>query len=337
MKKVSVIIPVYGVDKYIWNTVESVLAQTYKKFEILIIDDGSPDESIKICQQFNDPRIKIICQENRGPSGARNTGIRQSKGEYLAFIDGDDIWLPEKLEKHVNHLETSPDVGVSFSCTAFIDESGQPLGIYQLPKLKGITPPYLLCRDPISNGSNPVIRRQAFDAIKFQDNLYGDVEDFYFDERFRRSEDSECWLRISIQSDWKIEGIPEVLTLYRVNSGGLSANWHKHLESWEKLIEKTRSYAPELTREWENLARAYQLRYLARRAVSLQAGYVAVELVNQALASDWRILLEEPRRTLITLAAAYLVCLLPQPLYSKIENLALRITGATQRRRILQH
>jgi hypothetical protein len=104
-----------------------------------------------------------------------------------------------------------------------------------------------------------------------------------------------------------------------------------------KLIEKTRSYAPELTREWENLARAYQLRYLARRAVSLQAGYVAVELVNQALASDWRILLEEPRRTLITLAAAYLVCLLPQPLYSKIENLALRITGATQRRRILQH
>jgi glycosyltransferase involved in cell wall biosynthesis len=233
MKKVSVIIPVYGVDKYIGTTLESVLAQTYKNFELLIIDDGSPDRSIKICQQFNDPRIKIIRQENRGPSGARNTGIRQSKGEYLAFIDGDDIWLPEKLEKQVNHLETSPDVGVSFSCTAFIDESGQRLGIYQLPKLKGITPPYLLCRNPISNGSNPVIRRQAFDAIKFQDNLYGDVEDFYFDERFRRSEDSECWLRISIQTDWKIEGIPEALTLYRVNSRGLSANWHKHLDSWE--------------------------------------------------------------------------------------------------------
>lgn len=122
MKKVSVIIPVYNADKYIAATVESVLAQTYKNFEILIIDDGSPDKSLKVCQQFQDSRIKIICQANRGLPGARNTGIRHAQGDYIAFLDADDIWLPNKLEKHVNHLNNSPTVGISFCYSAFINE-----------------------------------------------------------------------------------------------------------------------------------------------------------------------------------------------------------------------
>ncbi len=336
MKKVSVIIPVYGVEKYIAATVQSVLDQTYKNFEILIIDDASPDKTIEICQKFTDTRIKIIHQANRGLAGARNTGIRHAKGEYLAFLDGDDLWLPQKLERQIAHLENSPAVGVSFSRSAFIDEMGKPLGTYQMPKLKGITTPYLLCRNPVGNGSAPLIRKEVFEAIKFTDNLHGNVEDFYFDEHFRQSEDIECWIRISIQTDWQIEGISEALTLYRVNSGGLSANMLKQLDSWEKVIEKTRSYAPEVVTQWETLARAYQLRYLARRAVRLQDGSMAVELVNRALATNWRILLQEPRRTLISVAAAYFLWLLPQSLYSQLESVALKSTGATQKRRILQ-
>jgi glycosyltransferase involved in cell wall biosynthesis len=336
MKKVSVIIPVYGVEKYIATTVQSVLDQTYKNFELLIIDDASPDQSIAICEQFTDPRIKIIRQANRGLAGARNTGIRNAQGEYLAFLDGDDLWLPEKLEKHVAHLEKSPTVGISFSRSAFINEAGQPLGTYQMPKLKGITVPHLLCRNPVGNGSAPVIRREVFEAIKFQDNLYGCVEDFYFDENFRQCEDIECWIRIAIQTNWEMEGIPEALTLYRVNSGGLSSNMLKQFYFWEKVIEKTRSYAPEVVNRWEPLARAYMLRYLARRAVRLQDGSMAVKMVNQALVTNWRILFEEPRRTLLTIAAAYLLVLLPPFLYSSIEHIALKSTGATQRRRILQ-
>jgi glycosyltransferase involved in cell wall biosynthesis len=336
MKKVSVIIPVYGAEKYIAATMQSVLEQTYKSFELLIIDDGSPDKSIEVCQQFTDPRIKIIRQQNRGLAGARNTGIRHAQGDYLAFLDADDLWLPEKLEKHVEHLENSPSVGVSFSCSAFIDETGKPLGLYQKPKLTGITIPNLLCRNPISNGSAPVIRREVFEAIKFQDNLYGTVEDFYFDDRFRASEDIECWFRIAIQTEWQIEGIPEALTLYRVNSGGLSASVFKQLDSWEQVIEKTRSYAPDLVAQWENPARAYQLRYLARRAITLKDGSIAVKLFHRALATHWRILLEEPRRTLLTWSATYLLWLLPQPFYYQLEGLALKITEVTQRRRILQ-
>jgi glycosyltransferase involved in cell wall biosynthesis len=340
MKTVSIIIPVYKAEKYIAATLQSALDQTYKNIEILIIDDGSPDRSIEICQQFIDSRIRIIRQENRGLPGARNTGIRHAKGEYLSLLDADDIWLPEKIEKHIKHLENSPGVGVSFSRSAFINEAGQPLGIYQMPKLTGITPSLVLCRNPISNGSAAVIRREVFEAIKFKDNLHGSEEDFYFDERLRHANadatDVECWLRMAIKSDWQIEGIPEALTLYRVNSGGLSANLLKQLDSLDRVIEKTRSYAPELINQCATLARAYHLRYSARRAVSLQDGSMAIGLINQALAANWRILLEEPRRTLLTLAAAYLVFILPQFLYNPIEAVALKSTGATQKRRILQ-
>lgn len=272
MKKVSVIIPVYEVEKYVAATVQSVLEQSHKNFELLIIDDASPDQSIEICEQFPDPRIKIIRQQNRGLAGARNTGIRYAQGEYLAFLDGDDLWLPEKLEKHVAHLDSSPTVGVSFSRSAFIDKTGNPLGTYLMPKLKQITVFSLLRGNPIGNGSAAVIRREVFEAIRFKDNFYGSVEDFYFDDRFRQSEDIECWLRIAIQTPWQIEGIPEALTLYRVNSSGLSANLLKQLNSWEQVLEKTQSYAPELMAEWKNLAKAYRLRYLARSAVRLQAG-----------------------------------------------------------------
>ncbi|WP_445628588.1 glycosyltransferase family 2 protein [Nostoc sp. DSM 114167] len=337
MKKVSVIIPVYGVEKYIAATVQSVLEQTYTNFELLIIDDASLDRSINICQQFTDPRIKIIRQANRGVSGARNTGIRHAQGEYLAFLDGDDLWLPEKLEKQIAHLENSPAAGVSFSRSAFIDEAGQALGTYQMPKLKEITPSYLLSCNPIGNGSAAVMRREVLEAIKFQDNVYGTNEDCYFDERLLQSEDNEFWIRISIKSNWQIEGIPEPLTLYRVNSKGLSANMLKQLDFWEKLIEKTRSYAPEIFTQGATLARAYQLQYLARNAVRLREGSMAVKLINRALIADWHILLENPKSTILTLVAAYLLLLLPQNVYNKFETLVSNnIVGANQKRRILQ-
>ncbi len=339
MKLVSVIIPVYKVEKYIAATTQSVLEQTYKNFELLIIDDGSPDKSVEICQRFTDSRIKIIRQENRGVAAARNTGIRHARGEYIALLDADDLWLPNKLEKHVEHLEKSPNVGVSFSRSAFIDEENKPLGIYQMSKLNDITPLDLLCRTPIGNGSVAVIRKEVFEAIKFQDNLYGSTEEFYFDDdrQLHPSEDVECWLRIAIKTDWQIEGIPEALTLYRVNPSGFSAQLFKKLSSWEKMLEKAHSYTPpELMAEWENPSMAYQLRHIARRAVTLEAGSTAVELANRSLSTYWLILFEEPRRTILTLAAAYLLWLLPRSFYNQIQSMALKMTGSNQKRRIFQ-
>lgn len=339
MTLVSVIIPVYKVEKYVAATVQSVLDQTYKNFELLIVDDGSPDRSVEICQQFTDPRIKIIRQENRGVAAARNTGIRHAQGKYIALLDADDLWLATKLEKHVEHLENSTHVGVSFSRSAFIDEAGEPLGIYQMSKLTDITPLDLLCRTPIGNGSVAVIRKQVFEAIKFQDNLYGTVEEFYFDDdrQLHPSEDVECWLRMALQTNWQIEGLAEALTLYRVNPGGFSAQLFKKLSSWERMLEKARAYTPaELMAKWENPAMAYQLRHLARRAVTLEAGSTAVELIHRSLLTYWPILFEEPRRTIITLSAAYLLWLLPNSVYNQIQTFAIKLTGANHKRRIIQ-
>lgn len=333
MPKVSVIVPVYGVEKFVADAVESILAQSFEDFELLIIDDCSPDRSIEICESYDDPRIRIIRHEfNRGLAGARNTGVRNAQGDYLGFLDSDDLWTADKLALHVAHLDANPDVGVSFSRSAFIDEDGVETGYYQMPRLKDIDPGYYLCRNPIGNGSAPVIRREVFTQIRYQDDLHGSPEDFYFDERFRRSEDIECWIRIAVNTDWKIEGLPQALTLYRLNAGGLSASLLKQLESWEQMIEKIRGYAPDFLRRWEDLARAYQLRYLSRQAIRLKDGSMAVKLFNRAMRSSPRILLQEPTRTILTAGAAYALWLLPRGGYQGLENLANGVIGKFQAR-----
>lgn len=337
MKLVSVIIPIYKVENLIAATIQSVLDQTYQDFEILIVDDASPDRSVEVCQQFTDSRIKIIRQDNRGPSGALNTGIRHARGEYIAFLDGDDLWLPEKLAKHSAHLESSPTVGVSFSRSSFIDQAGQPLGNYTMPKLTGITAPYLLRSNPLGNGSAAVVRRETLEAIKFQDNLYGSVEDCYYYERIRASQDIELLLNIATQTPWQIEGLPEALTLYRIKPGGLSSDFNKIIENWEKVLERVNSYAPELIAQYGNQSRSYQARYLARTALRMRAdGSVVVKLIHRALRIHWRIILEEPRHTILTWLAAYLVWLMPRSLYQQTEALVSKLTGAIQRQRILQ-
>jgi len=328
------VMPLYNSAATVKESLESVLAQTYTNLEILIVDDGSTDEGVAICRRCSDPRLRIVHQQNRGLAGARNTGIRHACGTILGFLDSDDLWLPTKVERHVAHLQRRSAVGVSFSRSGFIDEASRPLGIYQMPRLEGITPEIVFCRNPIGNGSAVVIRREVFDAIRFEADLYGQPEDFYFDDTFRQSEDIECWLRIALQTHWLIEGIPEALTLYRISSGGLSANLMQQYASWERILVKTQATHPAFIARWGSRARAYQLRYLARRATRQRDGAMAVSLMHQSLATEWRVALEEPRRTLITMLAAYLLLVLPDGFYRRLEGLMLRSTGASQQRRM---
>lgn len=331
---VSVVIPVFNAADTVVAAVRSVLGQTYPHLEVLIVDDGSPDDSIERCRSLADPRIRILQQSNRGLAGARNSGIRQAKGAFIGFLDSDDLWDPTKVERHLQHFRQRPEVGLSFSCSRFIDESGQPLGILQLGRLTDISPQYLFCRNPIGNGSSVLMRREALEAIGFEADVHGQVERFWFDDTFRQSEDVECWLRLALTTPWRIEGIPDVLTSYRVNNSGLSANVMKQYESWQKVLAKASGYAPDFVRRYGNQARAYQLRYLARRATQLRLPGLALRLIHRALLLHWRILLEEPRRTLITLLAAWLLLLLPPPLYRRLEAAMFSFTGASQRRTI---
>lgn len=333
---VSVVMPLYNSAATVRESLESILAQTYSNLEILVVDDGSTDEGVALCRSYDDPRIRIVQQQNRGLAGARNTGIRVSSGAIVAFLDSDDLWLPEKVAMHVNHLQSHPEVGVSYSRSAFIDAAGESLGIYQTPQLQGITPELILCRNPISNGSCVVMRREVLDGIRFKANLYGATESYWFDDSFRQSEDIECWLRIALQTSWGIEGIAEPLTLYRVSSGGLSANVEKQFASWQRVLDKTAGYAPELIRRHGRRARAYQLRYLARRATRERERGPAMRLTVQALGAHWQILLEEPGRTLVTMAAASLLWILPPAQYKWLEGRMIRLTGKHQKRRIEQ-
>ena len=335
MKKVTVIIPAYGVERYIAATIRSVLAQTYRDFELLIIDDGSPDRSVEICRQFTDPRIRILRQSNRGPAAARNLGIRQATGAYIALLDGDDLWEPEKLEKHVTHLENHPEVGISFCRSTLIDEAGKPLGIYQvITKLNDVTPLDLLCRTPIGNGSVPVMRREVLQAIQYIDSTTGELCYFNPDRQLHPSEDVECWMRIALKTNWKIVGIPEALTLYRVNSKGCSANLWKKLQSWEKMLAEVRSYGTGQTRQYTAPAMSYQFRHLARRAVTLRDGAIAVQMIHRSLFAYPQILQEEAVRTLQTLIAAYLVWLLPDRFYQRFEAVAMQRMGAKQKQHL---
>lgn len=321
---VSVVMPVFNVEPFVAQAIRSVLDQSFTDFELLIVDDGSTDSSLSIVRGFSDPRIRVIRQANRGLAGARNTGIRCASGELIAFIDSDDLWAEDKLARHVAHLDANPDVGVSYSQSAFIDEAGRPIGLVQRPKLAGVEPMDILTRNPIGNGSAPVIRRATLNEIAFPSPRAGVVEECFFDESFRQSEDIECWLRIALQTSWRFSGIGLPLTLYRVNSGGLSANLDAQYESWKRAIDKARLYAREFVAEFEGLARAYQLRYLARRAVRMRDGEKALALVGKALESDASILWKEPRRTLVTVAAAILLAGLPRQTFERIESRAMR-------------
>lgn len=331
--KITVVIPVYNAEAYLDKTIQSVLAQSYSDFEVILVNDGSQDRSVEICEQFHDPRIQILHQENQGPAAARNLGIRHAQGEYVAFLDGDDLWTEDKLARHIEHLDRNPEVGVSFCPSRFIDDQGNEMGLLQLTKMSEITPIDLLCRTPIGNGSVPVIRRSILEAIEFV-NEAGEVCYFNPDRRLHPSEDVECWIRIALKTKCQFGGIPEALTLYRISSQSHSAQLMKKLHSWEAMLQDLEDWAPLEAQEWNAPAMSYQYRHLARRAVSLRDRKMSIDLIHQAISTYPAILVEEPHRTLQTLFAAYLLKVLPKSWYRGFEAIAVQIAGAMQRYRM---
>lgn len=316
--KVSVIVPIYGAEKWIKATVASVLAQTYKNFELLLVDDGSPDRSIEICESFDDPRIRIIRQENRGLPGARNTGIRHATGELLAFLDADDLWRSDKLEKHVAHFQQRPQVDVGYSASRLIDESDQPIGIVQMPKIRDVTVRDVICRNPIGNGSAPIIKRWVFDAIAFPDDRHGQTEQHYFDEDFRYAEDVECWTRIAGTTDAVFEGLAAQLVDYRIISGSLSSGTDKHYEYWQRHHAKVVQYAPEVARDHGEAARAYQMRFYARRDLQSGSPRTGVKWFVKAVKAHPGMFQEEPKKTVLTMAALAAGNVLPRKVFDRL-------------------
>lgn len=323
---ISVVIPMFNVEKYIEQSIQSVLMQTYHNFELILVDDGCSDDTLKLVEQFDDHRIRLIRQKNRGLSGARNTGIGVSRGFYIALLDADDFWAPEKLAKHFHHLNSHPEVGVSYCSSLFVDEENKLLGIGQFPKLTNISKQHIFCRNPVGNGSAAVVRRSLLNDIGYFGVNQDRYRKMYFDESLRQSEDIELWTRIALTTQWKFEGISDSLTYYRVNEGGLSANLEKQLNSWQHAVNQNNFRDPVFFKQYYTLAKAFQLRYLARRAIQSSSRIAGLTLIHQALYCDLRILLQEPSRTCITFCSAWLK-LLPVKLYAYIEQSAIAFWG----------
>lgn len=309
----TVVVPLFNTERYIAETLGSIAAQTFQDYEVVVVNDASTDRGPDIVADHmsRDSRIRMVTQDNRGLAGARNSGIRNSRGRYIALLDADDLWHPEKLARHVAHLDANPSVGVSYSPSRFIDESSNDLGIEQRPRIKEIDASHIFCRNPVGNGSAGVVRREALDDIVFDISAPEGRRQCWFDETFRQSEDIELWSRLAATTNWRFEGIPEVLTLYRVSTGGLSANVERQFETWCRMRDKLAALAPDLVATSGSRSEAYQRRYLARRLASNGEGRKAVRYACDALLCYPRILVEEPARTLVTLSVAGVMAALP--------------------------
>jgi len=307
MPHVSIIVPAYNTLQTLPETIASLLAQTYTDFEIIVVDDGSSDGTAAWVARQTDPRVRLFRQINRGLAGARNGGIIAAHGALIGFCDGDDLWEPEKLEKHVAHLAANADIGVSYSASLLVDENNRSLGITQAPRTQDIPAHHVLLRNPVGNGSAPVIRAATLRDIAYRPP--GESRDWFFDESLRQSEDIECWVRIALTTKWGFGGLAEPLTRYRIVSGGLSANLERQFKTWTIMADKVRVIAPTFADKWLPAAEAYQLRYLARRAVSLGDGQTALRLQVRALKLSLHPVFFEPRKTFSTIAATAVLLL----------------------------
>ncbi len=184
--KVSVIIPTYNYGKYLQESLSSVLKQTYSAFEIIIIDDGSTDNTQDFIQPYlSNPTVKYIKTENTGVSSARNTGIKLAKSPLIAFLDADDIWHYDKLEKQLP-LFKNPMVGVVYSLKDTFNENG-PRENYERGKLfRGNILPYLMTHNFICS-SSAVVRYECLKKVGL------------FDSRLSQGEDMDLWLRIAAE------------------------------------------------------------------------------------------------------------------------------------------
>ncbi len=331
MTTFSVVIPMYNVQLFIEQAIESVLAQEFCDFELIVVDDCSTDRSLAIVQQYDDPRIKIIRHpHNKGLAAARNTGILASCGEFIAFLDSDDAWRPDKLQAHFNHFNQNTQLGLSFSRSEFMTYEGKPTGCYQMPKLTDISAIDMFCRNPVGNGSAGVFRRQALFQIQYSRRTTEGTSFCFFDEDLRQSEDIECWTRFMLSTNWRVEGITEALTLYRLNQQGLSANLDAQYQSWLKVLHKFELDFPAFAQQVKRPAMAYQLRYLARQAIRTNDGEKAVGFFWQSLKTDPEMILMEPARTLATGGSAIILKQMPK-LFRRSEKIMMKVWSFFQR------
>lgn len=234
---VSIVVTAYNSGEMIGQTLQSACAQSWTNKEIIVVDDGSkPECAASIARAVGKfSSIRLVRESNRGLSGARNRGVELGTGAYVGFLDHDDLWRPRLVERLIAPLEADPALGLVFCRIEHMRENGTPTGRISHPKLHGLTVRDLLISDPACCGSSFMVRRTAYQQVGG------------FAEDFRRAETPEFFIRL-VLAGWKIEGIADVLVLYRNTAGGLSMKAGALLQDRLRILRNTLPRCPELGR-----------------------------------------------------------------------------------------
>lgn len=248
MPKVSIVIPIYNAEKFISGTIESVIAQTYPDWEIIAVNDGSTDKTPEILSKYKkglSKKLQVITQENSGVSIARNKGISVARGKYVAFLDHDDLWMPEKLETQVKLLNSNKELGLVYTDSYVIDERGDvqkdtliksiiSKNILRIKVFRGNIFNELFCIDFIPLLA-AMVRKEVFDKVGM------------FDTKYKISEDYDLFLKIA--EIYPIDFVEQPLAKYRVHSGGGSKNIEIRVAEDLQIMEYWLGRKPELRRE----------------------------------------------------------------------------------------
>lgn len=228
--KVSVLLPVYNGEKYLQRAIDSVLAQTFKDYEVIVIDDGSTDWTPRILRAYeNNPRFKIVHQKNQGVAEALNVALSLARGEYVATISHDDFWLPHKLETEIEAMEScGSEVGVVYSnYYNFYEETGKREPI-RLEKEVGPFSRELVLRLCPANIGSATIRRSVLMRLQQRDG-------FICDPNLSLAMDWDLWIRLSRFCDFK--HIPDFLSCYSIHPNRISGSW-KHIRQHLTLYSR---------------------------------------------------------------------------------------------------
>ncbi|MBD1918188.1 MULTISPECIES: glycosyltransferase family A protein [Cyanophyceae] len=277
---VSVIIPAYNAEKFIAKTLESVLAQTYHNIEVIVVDDGSEDRTAQIVQSYMErtSQLKLLSQKNLGVAAARNLGIHQAKGKFIAPLDADDIWYEQNIERQVHAiLSAEKNVGLVYSWSIDIDEFGQQLGCVRASRIAGRVYTTLLLHDFIANASSVLIRKDCLDQV-------GGYDPTLKQQNGQGGEDWDIYLRIAEHYEFRV--IPEVLVGYRQLANSMSADSYQMARSRFLIWQKIRQQYPRIPTSIERLSNSSFYLHLADQDYRATEYRTALDWTIKALKID---------------------------------------------------
>lgn len=281
--KVSIITPTYNRERFIGEAVESVLDQTFADFELLIVDDGSTDSTVERLRQYReDPRVQYFHQENQGQSIARNHALQHARGEFICFLDSDNAWVPDKLERQFAAFEETPDVDVVYGDIITIDEAGTELSRDNMRRHSGFIALQML-KDNCVSMNTAMARRRCFDELG---GMSG---------KRRVADDYDLWLRFSAR--YRFRYIPEYLAYYRVMDDQISSDKSGRFESNEAIIHDFRKEFPDVLPKAQ-FDEAFAFFYARKARYLANSGNRSQALRSIATALAYRPIYKAPWRSL---------------------------------------